>query len=225
MKKNPYFIDGNLGLNDKQVALAKQNNYYLFKALNQIYKTARDNDAKIGGALRAALLGGELKNSDSATGVDTNGLGGKLKFLTISLSDPKKLEQFKNSFFYNNILKALAAGAILDDNKTWPNYKHTSNYEQTFKNKSSVEAAIVCQREDLKAPLGLDYSKLIDSIVKTDENGNYYLEDSYTVEEEIAMDEAISTQIKSLKNNERFKRNYYNPKEKEAELDDEDILE
>ncbi len=229
MKKNPYFIDGNGGLSKEQLANMKLNNFYLYKALNQILKSVRTNDAKIGGPLRASLLTGELKKSDALTGVDTNRLGEKLKFLVIELSDknhPEKLEAFKKSYLYNTVIEPLSSGYILDEDRKWSNYKHTSNYEQAFKNKNALDAALTCQREDEKAPLGLDFSKIIDSFVKTDEKGNFYLEDSYTIEEEIAMGEAVNEQLKTFKNNSRFKANYSNPKaaSSENEFEDEDEL-
>lgn len=230
--KNKYFIDGNGGLQGEQLANMKLNNYYLFRALSHLCKTAIDEKStdKIGGPFRAALLSGELQRSDSQTGMDTNDLAGKLKFLVVALSDkshPENIEKFKKSFLCQSVLKPLMRGDSIDDPANeWKNFKHTSNYDAKFKNKKAIDAAIICKRDDATAPLGIDFSKVIDSFVKTDKNGNYYLDDNYAIDDEIAMTDAVNKELKSLKNNKRFKDSYANPNQSslEDENDIEDII-
>ena len=213
--KNPYFIEDNGGLSQSQVSMMKKNNFYLYRALSHLYRTVNSNNSntKIGGPYRTALISGELPKNDNVTGIDTNNLAAKLKFLVLALSDnnhPEYKEAFKNSFLYSNILETLCYGYTTDSDLAWKYYTQTDDVEDSFKNKSSYDAALVCQRDDPKSPLGLDFSKLIDSFVKTDKNGNFYLENDYNVDEELAMTDAVKTQLETLKNNSRFCDNYNN---------------
>ena len=219
-EKNKYYIKDNAGLTGEKLANMKKNNYYVYRALTNIYKSVEDNNPKIGGPFRSALLAGELQRSDTQTGFNTNNLGAKLKYLVASLNDPASVAKFKKSFLYQNILEPMSCGTQAEVDDQWLNFKHTNGYDPAFKNKSSLDAALICQRDDMTAPFGLDFSKLIDTFVQTDRNGNYYLEDKYTIEEEIAGDEAMHAQLKSLKSNERFKASYLNPKETTNYLED-----
>lgn len=221
-ENNKYYIEDNAGLTGEKLANMKKNNYYLYRAFTNLYKSVEDKNPKIGGPFRPALLAGELQRSDAQTGFNTNNLAAKLKYLTIQLSDPANVAKFKKSFLYQNILEPMSCGTQAEVDDQWLNFKHTNNYDPVFKNKSSLDAALICQRDDQNAPFGLDFSKLIDTFVQTDKYGNYYLEDKYTIEDEIAGDEAMHRQLKSLKSNARFKESYANPKATSNELDDED---
>ena len=87
-----YYINGNGGFRST-LPLIKKNNFYVIKALNQLwYSAKRGKPNEIGGPYRPALLHGELPKSDKVTGFNTNRLAEKLKFLTIQLSDKRHPE-------------------------------------------------------------------------------------------------------------------------------------
>lgn len=210
MKNNPYYIEKRLDLTSKQLVYAKQNNYYIFKALNFIFGSVETNEAKVGGPYRAPILTGNLRNDDSLTGIDSNGLGKKLKFLTIALGNPKYVEQFKKSFLHE-VLLYLFSGSLTDPDSEWRSYLRTPDCEELFKNKGCLESAIICNRDNINSPLGIDFSKIIDIFVKTDKNGNFYLDDKYSAEEEVFVTEAVDREIKTLKSNDRFRNSFINP--------------
>lgn len=208
--KNKYYIDGNAELYGEKLINMKKNCYYLYRAFTNLYKSAKDN-SPIGGPFRPALLTGELQREDRLTGFNTNRLGLKLKFLTVSLSDSANLKMFKNSLLYNTVLESMSCGTLVDIDEQWLNYRHTNNCEPALETKTSLDGALICQRDDLNAPLGLDFSKLIDLFVQTDGYGNYYPEDKYSFEEEELVVQAISAQLKTMKEHKRFQANYFNP--------------
>lgn len=219
-EKNKFYIEDNAGLTGEKLIGMKQNNYYLYRALTNLYKTVKEGNPKIGGVFRPALLSGELQKSDAQTGFNTNHLAEKLKFLVMSLQEPANLATFKKSFLYLNVLKPMSCGSVnLEPDEQWFNFKHVKNFDDVFKNKSALDAALLCQRDDKSVPLGLDFSKLIDTFVQTDKYGNYYLEDKASTEDEMAGYAAMKEYLQVMKKNPRFRKNYEN--EKENENDDE----
>lgn len=209
-----YYIDGNLRLTTEQISFVKKNHIYVTKALNQIYSSVRKNSADIGGAFRSALLLGNLPKSDKLTGVNTNRLGEKLQYLTIALGDknhPENKEIYQNSFLLQNILIPLYAGYIVDPDKKWDNYRRTNECEQVFDNKNSFDAAAFCQRDDVNTPIGLDDSKLIDAIVKTNARGDFYLDNTTSLEDEMEMVDALKKELNALKKHSRFCACFKNP--------------
>lgn len=208
--KNKYYIEGNAGLYGEKLINMKKNCYYLYRALVTLYKTVKDGNPTIGGPFRPALLTGELQREDNLTGFNSNHLGTKLKFLTTSLNKFENCNLFKTSLLYKS-LKALACGTQIDVNAQWVRYQLTADGKINFKDKNALDGALICQRDDLNAPLGLNFSKLIDLFVQTDGYDNYYLEDKYTFEEEADVAQAISAQLKTMKENKRFQANFFNP--------------
>ncbi len=212
---NKYFIDDDMGLSVNQIAMQKKNNFYFYMAFSFIYDDVVRKNKDIGGELRGAMLSGRLPKKDLLTGINSNHMAEKIKFLVLALSDPnhkENIEIFKSSFFYNNVLKCLTMGFSVDSDNKWINFKRTANFESSFVGKNSYDIALICQREDISSPLGLDFTKLIDTIIKTDENGNYYLDGSMSVEDEVEVAEAVELQLKAFQTNERFCRNCINPK-------------
>ncbi len=217
--ENKYFINDNKNLTKKQLARAKANNFYLFNAMAKLRSSVRKGQKRIGGPLRSAMLGGKLQFDDEYTGLDSNDLGGKIKFLITSIGDdkhPENLKMFKESFFYTVFLKKIVTGQDFDnDLKNWPLYKNISTNEEV-KTKSAFGFACMLVKDDMSLPLGFDFSKVIDTIVQTDENGNYYLEDNCSSEDELAITEALNYQISILQNHPEFEKNFvYTEKENE----------
>ncbi len=207
--KNKFFIDNNDDYSKEQLNKIKANNMYIVKALAQLRSSVRKNDSIIGGNMRPYLLKGKLQYSDSVTGIDTNDFAGKLKFLTIALNDkshPENIEVFKNSLLNEVVTKSLVSGNYLDDSlEFWDNFKNIS----TSKKKTSIiDFVLETQRNDLTAPIGLDFSKIIDTLVKTDENGNYYIENSYSMEDETEIAEAVQLQLHAFQDHPKFKENF-----------------
>ena len=131
----------------------------------------------------------------------------------MQLSDkrhPENIVNFRNSFLYNSILCPLFDGYTADKDQAWNNYKFNENGEQALKNKTPVEAAIYCLCEDYNSPLGLNWAVLIDTFVKTDKNGNFYLEDDVSIDEEMKINKAMQQQLKDLRSNKRFTASFTN---------------
>ena len=211
--KNKYYIDDKGSLTDEQVRMVKRNYIHVAKALNRLYFAAlRNNLDNLDNTYKPFLLSGNLDFGDNETGLDTNDLAIKLRFLTISLSEnPKNVEKFRNSLLYNGILTPLYAGDVGNPNKQWINYKNTMMDNRLINNNNPFIGALICNKLEPNAPIGLDYSKIIDSFVKVDEYGKYYLSDKNNIQDEVEMLEAVKQYLKDLKSNEIFRKNYKNP--------------
>ncbi len=223
-KLKGYFISSHEDLTPKQVACMKENNNYLYRAFNQLYTSIEKGDPKkIGGSFRNLLLSGRLPKNDDESGIDTNGLAKKLKALVIALSDenhPENLETFKQSYFFTNILYPIVCGFSIDSQQIWKNYKQVENPDPELKDKKPYDGVLYCIKNDKYSPIGLNIAKAIDTIVKVKEDG-IYVEENYTLDQELELEEAVNSQVKIMKNNGRFKKNYIDP-ESMATLDNED---
>ncbi len=222
---NPYYRESNKGLSQTQISNIKKNNFYLYRALNHLVASIEKGKEELGGNYRGLLLSGELPKNDKLTGVSSNRLAEKLKYLVIAISDknhPENLEKFKNSYFYKNVLLPINLGYTADVDAGWNNFQKSNNVETAFKNKSAYDAALICQRDDLNAPIGFDFSKAIDSIVKTDKDGTFYLDSTTLIEDEVSISEAVNAQLDNLQGNKRFSENYNNPMISYDDLEDED---
>ena len=211
---NEYYINGNGGFKSTLPHIHK-NNYYVIKALNHLAFSSRDGKYdEIGGAFRTPLLSGQLPKSDKITGFNTNRLAEKLQFLVLQLSDrrhPENLVKFRNSFFYTSVLAPLFNGFVIDEDQAWENYQLNKNCEDALRGKNPIEGAFLCKYENYSSPIGLDFSKLIDTIVKTDKNGRFFLDDNVSTEDQLKITNAIQLQLDEFKENARFASNFKNP--------------
>ncbi len=213
---NKYLIYDSDKLTERQLTFAKANSFYLFHAMAKLRSSVRKGDKIIGGVLHSPMIGGKLQYDDIYTGLNTNDLGGKIKFLVEALSDekhPENLEMFKKSFFYTVFLKKIVTGAYYDnDLVNWPMYKNVSN-DENIKKRSAFGFAMEVMKDDMSLPLGVDFSKVIDIIVQTDKNGNYYLEENCSNEDKLAIAEAVNLFFSILQNHPRFGMHFINPEE------------
>ena len=212
---NKYFIDSNENYQQRQVCMMKKNYYYVVRAFSAIIGSLNNTNSLVGGDYRPALLAGKLPKTDDVSDVNTNNLGEKLKFLTIALSDkrhPENVNTFKESAIYKIILTHLFSGCITDVDQQWDNFVLKNSQDSPFKDKNALTAALICQRDSTNSPIGLDFSKLIDTLVQTDKNGNYFLSNDIDINDEIALTEAVKMYLTMLKSNKRFTENYQNPK-------------
>ncbi len=210
--ENKFFIDNNKDYTKEQLTKIKANNYFIIRALSVLHTSIRDNNPIIGGPFRPVLIKGKPQYADSLTGMDTNDLAGKLKFLTLALNDkdhPENIEIFKNSFLNKSVLKPLLLGNYYDSDNLnfWSDYKNVSTNSK-IKNLTVIDYSYYLQKNDLNTPIGLDFSKIIDTLVKTDKNGNYYLENSYSIEDEVEITEAVNLQLHSFQDHPKLKDNF-----------------
>lgn len=234
--KNPYFSSDNkdyVSIKGEQVTpermkAIKLNNSYVISVLsNIIFKGDEFLNAPSMKKYMPTILAGNPARKDNITGYNSNNLGEKVKFLVLALSDknhPENMQKVKNSFFVQSIMMPLFTGsfAVEGSEDRWELYQKTTN-DPYFKNMNAINAATKCYLNDPEVPVGIDMSTLIDGLVGTDSNGNYYLIsdiDDLKVKENMVA--AMKEHINLLKSNKKFKANYNNPNIIEDELEDED---
>lgn len=211
MTDNKYYIADNAGLRGIQLINMKKNNYYLYRAFVGIYKSVVDKNPKIGGFYRPQILAGELLRTDEETGFNTDNLALKLRFLVVSLREEINVRKFRYSFLALRAIEPMYYGTLDNPKDQWYYYKPTADCLPAFKDKSSFVAALLCQRNDDNAPLGLNFSKLIDTLVQTDGNGNYYIDGTSDPMDYINMGKAVAAQLAAMKSHPKFKSSFYNP--------------
>lgn len=204
--ENPYYIDNDSGLTKEQRIMIKENNYYLSFIFHTIILNEGKTD-KLPPAYRKKILQGQLYYPDNKTGVNSNNLGEKLKALFIALDKPENRELFRKSYVAL-ALQTLITGKTIESEENWADYKSTPNCPSDLKNKKAIfQAAFACYRNDDHTPVGINMSKLIDSIVIKDEKGKYVLKDT-TAEQGDLMMQATAKQVNVMKNIPSFKDNF-----------------
>lgn len=212
-EKNPFYISqeecARRGYTQQQVKMLKENNQYWWRIVSKLILTKGDTRI-IKPAYRRQILSGELYNSDKKLGIDTNGLGEKLKALFIALDDKDNREKFLNSYFYTACYNMASGTANSSDiTEKWANFAPSANCEDCFKGREAIDSALTIYKGDVNSPIGIDISKFIDSIVKKDEDGRYNIVDTTAAEGE-KLCNAVNQHVKDLKASDRFKKNFVN---------------
>ncbi len=207
-EKNPFLFDKDFAkkenLSKNQILYIKNNNIIIYTLLSNIFaKKGELSQAKA--ALPEHImqaLSGELRYTDSDTGYNTNDLGGKFKFLLLELDkNPKAREIFNNSYFTKS-LKSLFIGNAWKGCKTsWANYKmkdHVKLPEYVAPSDSAIVGALNIYLYNGEE-IGIDMSKVIDTIVGVDKDGKYCLNPVDDLETINYLSSAVTEQTRILK--------------------------
>lgn len=178
-RKNKYFLDkeSTKGLSIEQLRAAKFNNQFLMSVFtNLVAHDGTNAESVIGQDYITCLLDNKLPRSDAETGVSSKNLGAKLSFLIKTLrNNPEEQKKFQNSFFFQ-LIEVFRRGTInYDEQEIWSNYKPTTLCPDKYKKKGAFSIAMLCHSKNDSAPIGIDFSTLIDSLIDTDKNGNYFI--------------------------------------------------
>lgn len=210
IKNNPYYIDNNFALSDRQKELLKENNIYIFTVLSSIVKNKGLTNS-IRPAFKKKILSGKLYNSDNVLGLNTNNLGEKLKALFIALDKEENRKKFCDSYFNIAISTITSGNNIENSDADWLNYSETPICSQELKGKSPLKAALVCYKDDNNVAVGLNMMKAIDTIIKKNKYGEYEIIDT-NAEQGDLLYEASCKLVSDLKSHEKFKEGFENVK-------------
>jgi len=237
--KNPYFSSENadfVSVKDQKptaerMRMIKVNNKFLFTLFSAMRtsKTKEEfTNTKIYQKYKNTFLAGNLFKNDNLTGFNTKKLGEKIKFLVMAFCDeshPENIQKIQESSFMKDIMMILYHGGIspegTDSDEMWELYEKADTVDGDLKNLSPLNGAVSCYVNDNTMPVGLDFSTLIDGIVKEDEYGNYEIAseiDNLKTNEEMIV--AMKTFVDMMKSSEKFKRNYHNSRLVEVEMED-----
>ncbi len=216
-EKNPFLFDKDYAkrenLTPVQIMEIKNNNTYLLTILNNLF-TGKGDTALAKERLPQLIiqaLSGELYYPDSETGFDSNDLGGKFKFLLLELDKNPEARKIFNKSFFTKTLRRLFAGDSWKKNTTnWDDYKMKSTAtlpEYVSPEDSALVGAfnIFVYNGD---QLGLDMSKIIDTIVGKDQDGNYILKPSLDLADVGNLSAAVAEQTKIFKTEPVFTEIY-----------------
>ncbi len=213
-ERNPFIFNRatTATLTPKQVKRVKSNNAYLFAILSNIVAYNGDltfAKSHIAGYMNQATSG-KLLFTDDQTNVNTNNLGSKLRFLLVELdSNPESRKTFCSSSFYLH-LRSLFKGDCAYKN-VWGDYKLTDISDApkyVSKDNSALSNAINIYANDPEAEIGIDMAKVIDTIVTTDQYGNYILKPNEDLKASAQLYDAVAEQTRILKSTEGFRKYY-----------------
>ncbi len=218
MKNNPYYLDfsDQKGMTIEQVRKIKENNHAMAVALNQLAKAVKMGPTSIRSFRKQLGNHDVVKYPDSETGMNTHEFTDKLRFLAARLENDKvACVDFLNLSACGKGLSYLFSGYVYTESDKdfcdkyckWREYKQTENCEDRFKNRDPLTIALYLQKREDILPIGLDYAKMLDSVV-TGENNNYEINIHTNDARQIIA--AVEQQIFDLKTNETFYKNFYN---------------
>lgn len=215
----------------ERLRMVKLNNKFLFTLFSAM-RTSQSREefmsSKIYQKYKNTFLTGSLYKNDNLTGFNTKNLGEKIKFLVMAFCDeshPENMKKIQNSTFLKDILPILYHGGIpnqnADSDERWELYRHTTS-NQKYKNLSPLNGAVSCYVNDPSLPVGIDFSTLIDGIVKQDRYGNYEIrEEIVDIKENENFVLAIKNFVDLIKSSEEFNANYKNDNIIASEMEDE----
>lgn len=198
--------------NPARLRAVKFNNMYVLTIISKLHvfdnKFTDDYFIK---KYMATILSGNLLATDTATGFNSNDLGGKVKFLVRECSKEEGIKKFRNSFFNLSLFKLLYDGNV----RSWGNEGFWSNYENKKTDEKTIDmnalnGALHYYLNDINTPVGLDLSRLFDAIVDKDKNGNYYIVENLDIEKQEEMINAVEMFIQLLRANPKFKEHFSN---------------
>ena len=142
--------------------------------------------------------------------VNINGCAEKMLFLINALKVAKNRDIFMQSPIIPYVLQPYSEGYTNKDqsHEFWLNYKPLPECEIGLAKLDPFVAATVCERENGRTPIGLDFALIIDLLVKKGPDGKFYLSDNIDKETRAQLLEATDRQIKKIKANERFQENF-----------------
>lgn len=221
MRKNPFIFDEPID-NIKSIKRIKKNNAFLFTILSNLFLANGDLELArkktMPFVLKAAT--GELLFTDRETGINTNDLGGKFRFLLLELDkNSKAREVFSNSLFTKCLENIFYGDVVTNPSAQWMNYKLNEddqklpNYlkNNLTTNRSALNGALNIYANDNSTTIGLDMRKVIDTLIVKDETtGEYKIEPREELEIGADLTSAVEEQIRILKSTNDFKEFYKN---------------
>ncbi len=197
---------------DKSISITdiKETNNMIFFVLNAL----SNKNGKITG-LNPKIVEA-IKNKTAF--VDINGCGEKMRFLINALENAENRDIFMHSPLHSCVIDKYSYGYMTKDqsHEFWENYKPLPECEILLAKQDPFVAATICEKENGRTPIGLDFSVVIDTLIKKRPDGTFYLTDKIDKETKALLLEATAKQIKKIKSNERFKENFKRQDEKES---------
>lgn len=158
---------------------------------------------------------------ETAFSANINGCKEKMHFLIEALKNPDNRDIFECSPLKAFLLMPYAEGytRVEDKDKNWLNYKPGENCEVRLATLEPFVAATVCERENRKTNIGLDFTVVLDCLIKKDpKTGKFYLTDEMSAETKSQLLDATERQLQVLRANPRFNENFnYIAPENESE--------
>lgn len=216
--ENKFYIADCGTLSDKKVEKFKQNNIFIINTLEYLMLNNGDV-SKLDKDYRDTIV-----NRNLPTVANVNNCHAKLRFLVLALKNKENRKIFMESPIIKCLMQPLLAGYTTEEGKgdAWENYSNKANSTDEIANKSPFRGGLYVYRQsDRTFPIGLDFSKILDTIVKSDENGRYYISGEADEATKAELLQATQMQIDALKGSERFKNNFYHLDQIENEDDDE----
>ncbi len=204
--KNKFYMADCGTLSDKKVEKFKQNNIFIINTLEYLMLSKGDVN-KLDSDYRDAIV-----NRTLPTVANVNNCHAKLRFLVLALKNKENRKLFMNSPMVKCLMKPLLAGYTKAEDKAeaWENYSNRADSTDEIAKKSPFRGGLYVYRQsDRTFPIGLDFSTILDTIVKSDENGRYYLSNEVDEETKAQLLQATQMQIDALKGSERFQKNFY----------------
>lgn len=157
-----------------------------------------------------AITQGTLETSVS----NDKGSIDKLAQLVIALEkDPKNAETFLKSPLVTHFVLPLMNGSTeLNADGSyengWEQYAKNFDSKEKVKGFSMLNKGLTCYTDSPECEIGIDLSKVLDTLVKTDASGNHYLDNESNVEVNEELTEIAQRQLDSMTGSSKFKRNF-----------------
>lgn len=209
--ENRFYIDSDVHLSTNQIKMIKSNNRFVINVLTNVCNNK--GTKKLSSAVLQSVFAKKLIYSDVVTNYNTNKLAEKLLYLVKQCETSENRDKIFDSYFME-IIYDFALGKV-EGNDDWSKFKHSDNCEPIFKNDHVLNIAMTIYSDDYNIPIGLNFSALIDTIVQTDENGKFSIEDTTNFTDKENMTESLIMFLQSIKNSERFKKNLFIPNQDE----------
>lgn len=209
--ENRFYIDSDVHLSTNQIKMIKSNNRFVINVLANLFN--HKGTKLLPPVVLQNIYAKKLIYTDKVTNYNTNRLGEKLLYLVQQCETSENKDKVFNSYFAGIVL-AFCAGEI-EGGDGWKKYVLTSNCENVFKNDNALNIALAIYNDDINVPIGLNLTALIDTIVQTDENGKFSIEDTTNFTDKENMTESLIMFLQSIKNSERFKKNLFIPNQDE----------
>lgn len=231
-KNNPYFYSSELKnpngtiKDPRALRMAKKNICYLVSVLSKIIVSNGDTSI-LPNKFITQILSEGLPFNDQDLGFNTKGLAKKLKFLITELSaNPEAQEKFNRSLF-SEALRNLFYGSAgkVDASEHWNNYRQIAplppRVQKTFGNQTDPQnAAFAIYADDQRMTNVLDIGKILDIIVKTDENGKFCIEPDNSITTIDPLMQAVSQTLIDLKTNPAFTSSFAKIKSEKEIVDE-----
>ena len=220
---NKYYLDSEdtKKLTVEQLRAAKYNNYFLMSVFtNLVAEKGTNSETVVNSSFLPGLLLNNLPRKDSQTGIDSHNLGAKLNFLLRTLRNNPEAQKNFSSSFLSQLIECFRRGTTAIEDGQWIDYKESSHCEERYKNKDPFSAALLCYSRNDSLPVGINFAKIIDCLITTNNKGEYKLRDDFDKlsKEAAEMTAACDKYLNAIKTNPSFTRNFYQDPENSASI-------